>query len=306
MSFSLTILGNSSATPTKDRYPSSQLLNIQNQFFLIDCGEGTQMRLKHLGIKFLKIDHVFISHLHGDHFFGLVGLISTMHLFGRTKVLRIYAPLALKEIIEIQLKSSETQLNFQIDYVVLRENQQSTIFNSKNLKICSFPLKHRIPTWGFIFNEKEKPLNIKPEIIAKYHLTVEQVLEVKNGSDIEVDGEVLNNFNITYSNFKPKSFAYCSDTIFDLSIVDYIKDVDVLYHEATFLKELAHIAKEKFHSTAEEAAIIASEAKCKLLIIGHYSARYDDLTPLLSESKAIFDKTVLAETDYTFNLREII
>ena len=306
MKFDLTILGSSSATPTRDRYPTAQLLNIQEHYFLVDCGEGTQMRFKSLGIKFYKLNHIFISHLHGDHYFGLIGLISTMHLFGRTEPLNLYGPPELKEIIDIQLKASCTELNYQINFFPLKENFLIKICETKNVDVFAFPLKHRIPTWGFKFVEKQKLKNIKEGMIDAYKLSIAQIKLAKEGANVVLEnGTVLLNSYLTTSNFNPMSYAFCSDTIFDESIVPYLENISVLYHEATFLSDLETVAAEKFHSTAKQAASIAKYANVKMLIIGHFSARYDDLSPLLNESKLVFENTLIAEDCKTYKFRDV-
>jgi ribonuclease Z len=294
-SFELTILGCSSATPTSKRNPTAQLLNIADRFFLIDCGEGTQMQLRRYKIKFQRINHIFISHLHGDHYLGLPGLVSSMHLLGRTADLHIYCPADLKEIIEIQLKASQTYLKFNVVYHFHQYIDNELIFEDDKVRVKAIFLNHRIPCCGFVFNEKEHPSNISKEIIEKYKIPVEQIQHIKLGADfVSPSGKAIANEELVMPKQKPRSYAYCSDTIYDERIIDLVSGVSLLYHEATFLHELASRAEETFHTTALQAATIAQKAKVKQLMIGHYSARYKDLQPLLSEAQTVFKNTLLA------------
>ena len=255
MTFSLTVLGSNSAIPAHNRNLSAHLLNVNERFYLIDCGEGTQFQLRRYHLSQQRIRHVFISHLHGDHFFGLIGLLNTMHLLGRKEELHIHADLRLKEIIDMQLDASGTILRFPLHFRPLPSGGYSTILEEERLVVHSFPLKHSIPTSGFVFREKNKPRKVA----------------------------------------EARSYAYCSDTAYDESIVPYIHGVQLLYHEATFKQDRTSVATEKLHSTAKEAALIAEKAAVKKLLIGHFSARYDDLAPLLEEARSIFPETCLPE-----------
>lgn len=293
--FELTILGCSSATPTSKRNPTAQLLNIAERFFLIDCGEATQIQLRRYKLKFQRINHIFISHLHGDHFLGLMGLLASMHLLGRTNELHLYCPAELKEIIDVQHKHSQTYLNFKIIYHFHEYTNGGVLFEDEKVVVSSIVLNHRIPCCGFVFREKQLTSNISGNIIRQYNLSVEQIVQIKNGEDLELpNGRVIRNEELLSNTKKPRSYAYCSDTCYDESLIPFIQNVDLLYHEATFMKDKAERAKETFHSTAEQAATIAQKAEVKKLMIGHYSARYKDLNPLLAEAKAVFENTVLA------------
>lgn len=295
MVFNVTILGSSSATPIYQRHPTAQVLNIHERFFLVDCGEGTLIQMNRYKIKFHRINHIFISHLHGDHYLGLLGLLSTMHLQGRTTDLHLYGQEPLKEIVEIQLKYSETNLRYKVHYHFVDHQRPSIIFSDDDLEIESIILNHRIPCTGFLFREKPKPRKLLKEEILKYDIPVTSYGDLKNGKDyIASDGVVIPNHVLTTDPAPPRSYAFCSDTAYSESILSQIKDVDLLYHEATFLSDKAERAAETFHSTASQAATIATKAGVKRLIIGHFSARYKNIYPLLEEAKQIFDETSLA------------
>ncbi len=305
MKFHLTILGCSSATPTSERHPSSQLLNINDSLYLIDCGEATQIQLRRNKIKLQKINHIFISHLHGDHYLGLIGLLSTMSILGRNNTLNIYSSPLLKEIIDLQIKASDIHLNYELSYHFLNYENLDLIYSGKNADVYSFPLKHRIPTCGFLFVSGKKDKNINKDVIIDEQISIEAIKQIKKGEDfVTEDGRILKNEQITFTNPSPISFAYCADTIYDESIVQYIENVDLLYHEATFMQDMASAAKEKFHSTTIDAATIALKANAKQLIIGHFSARYNDLEPLLLETKTVFDNTLLAEEGKTYSISD--
>lgn len=295
MSFSIKILGSNSATPAYDRHHTSQYLNIQKHYFLIDCGEGTQMQLQRYKCRVLKVNHIFISHLHGDHYLGLMGLLFTMHLLKRSSDLHLYGPRGLDEIISLQLKYSDSVLNYNLIFHELNPNVPDLIFEDKILEIHSFPLNHRIPCTGFLFREKPKPVRINKEVLPE-DLPLQQIARLKKGLDVEdEDGKLLfKNEELTLPPRKSRSYAYCSDTKYDESIIPIIKHVDLLYHEATFLKEKAIWADKTYHSTTQQAGEIAKAAKVEKLIIGHYSARYKDLKPFLEETKQYFKNTVLA------------
>lgn len=303
MTFSVTILGSSAATFTSNRNPSAQILNIHEHLFLIDCAEGTQIQLKKYHIKFNRINHIFISHLHGDHFFGLIGLIFTFHLLGRKNKLHIYADPKLKEIIDIQLKASNTKLVYPLIFHAINHNISEIIFEDDILTVKTFPLEHHIPTSGFLFKEKQGKRNIRKEILALEKIPYKEFDKIKNGADyINNDGKIYKNEDITLNPPKPRSYAYCSDTKYFEPIIPHIAKADLLYHEATFMKDKAANAAEKFHSTTTDAATIAKKAKVKKLLIGHFSARYDDLKPMLEEAKTIFPNTYLAEEGKTFDI----
>jgi len=297
MAFKLTILGCSSATPTLFRHSSAQILNVNERLFLIDCGEGAQIQMRKFHIKFQRIDHIFISHLHGDHYLGLMGLLFTFHLLGRTKEIHIYADADLKEIIDMQIEISKTHLLYPLVFHAVESSHANVIYEDDLLSVTSFPLDHRIPTVGFLFREKEKERKMKKEIIEKLDIPLEEFGRIKRGADYfdASTGKNFPNSYLTTPGPQAVSYAYCSDTGYTESYLKVIAGVDLLYHEATFMQDRMKNAREKFHCTAMDAATIASKANAAKLMIGHYSARYDDLNPLLDEAKTIFENTILAE-----------
>jgi len=301
--FNLTILGCSSATPTSDRNSTSQLLSHGDKLFLIDCGEGTQVSLRRMHIHFQRIKHIFISHLHGDHFYGLIGLISSMHLLGRTKPLHVYGPPELIQIIDLQLQASLTNLLYTLDFHPTQAERAEILFEDETMIISSFPMLHRIPTTGFIFMEKPYERRIRKEMIGQLQIPVHLLPQIKSGADfVADDGTVYPNHMLTSESPSPRSYAFCSDTAYFEDIIPIIKGADLLYHETTFMNNRGVNASEKFHSTTGQAATIAVKAEVKKLIIGHYSARYDDLQPLLDEAKAVFADTELGIDGATFEI----
>jgi ribonuclease Z len=303
--FEIKILGSSSATPVYNRNPSSQLINIDHDLFLVDCGESTQLQLNKYKIKFNKIDHIFISHLHGDHYLGLVGLISTMHLHGRKKELYLYGPPGLDEIITIQFKYSETFLNYKIIFKEIDTEKISTLFENDHLIIETIPLKHRIKCCGFLFKEKLKKRRRNKENLPP-DLLLQQIVALKNGKDIlDENGKIkYKNEDLTLPPRKSRTYAYCADTIYTESIIPQIKNIDILYHESTFLHDLKLRANETFHSTTIDAATIALKANVKQLLLGHFSSRYKDIEPLLTEAQTVFPNTYLAIEGETFTIRD--
>lgn len=294
MTLKLTILGCGSATPTSQRNPTAQVLNVHERFFLIDCGEGTQMQMAKYGVKGHRVNHIFISHLHGDHYLGLMGYLSSLHLVGRTAMMHIYCPEPLQEILELQWKHSGTELKFPITYHHLQPGE-NVILETNALTVKSFPLKHRIPCWGFRFDEAPKPRNIKKEKLKQYKIPVEKIREIRDGADfITEEGEVINNAELTQVTTPPKSYAFCSDTIYDPSLAKYVKGVNLLYHESTFMNNLAQRAEQTFHSTTSQAAEIAKKAEVERLMIGHYSSRYKETDEILKEAQMVFENTIAA------------
>jgi len=294
--FVLTILGSSSSIPTSTRNLTAQLLNVSGRFFLIDCGEATQIQLRRYKIKFQRINHIFISHLHGDHYFGLVGLISTMHMLGRTNDLHIFGPHELKDIIDIQLKYADTRLRYSIHYHALQYKSSEIILEDEILSVETIILKHRIPCCGFLFREKPKLRNIKKNVIDRYNIPIDERPKIKRGEDYKTpDGKIIKNSELTTPPPPPRSYAYCSDTAYNEALIPQVSNVDLLYYETTFMHDMLERAEETYHSTTIQAATIAKKAKVKQLIIGHFSARYKDLEPLLRETKSVFKNTVLAE-----------
>jgi ribonuclease Z len=302
----LTILGSSSALPTSVRYPSAHVLNVHERLFLIDCGEGTQMQLRKCRIKFGKINHIFLTHLHGDHVFGLYGLLSTFNLMGRKNPLHLYAPENYQNLLLSHLKDFDINLNFEIDFKPLAGRDPVLILDEKYVTVTAIPLQHRIDTFGFIFREKRADRNILKESIEKYKIPVAQIPSIKKGADlITGEGKLIPNDEITAPSPAPLSYAYCSDTMYFSRLASFLKDVDVLYHEATFAKELEELAVQTGHATTCDAAKVAADAGVKTLIIGHFSARYTDINPLVDEAREIFRYTIPAIDGQTLDISDL-
>ena len=304
MSLKLTILGCHSATPRVNSHPTSQFLEIKNHNFLIDCGEGTQVQLRKYSIKFSKIKHIFISHLHGDHFYGLVGLISTFRLLNRETELHIYAPKGLKEIITLQLKLSNSWTHYPLFFHQLTSTKSELIFEDKKVEVHTIPLDHRIYTNGFLFKEKigERKLNMGA-IYKHSEIEICDYQNLKIGRDFVLEnGTVLKNETLTFDPVTPISYAFCSDTSYYPEIIPTIKNASCLYHETTFLEDKEKLATTTKHSTAAQAASIAKQANVKQLIIGHYSGRYKSISGFKKEAQEIFKNTLLAETGKVFEI----
>jgi ribonuclease Z len=302
VAFTLTILGSSSALPTSDRYTSAHILNVYEHFFLIDCGEGTQIRLRQNKFRFSKINHIFISHLHGDHFFGIFGLLSSFNILGRKNTLHIYSFPELESIINNTININGLEFTFPIEYHHLQNTNPEIIYSDKNVEVSSFPLVHRIPTCGFLFKEKLKSLKIDKGSIAKYKIPVHKIPDIKKGLDfITEDGILIKNAEITLPNSPQSSYAYCSDTLYSPEIVPVIENVSLLYHESTFLSDLSDRAVTTFHSTANQAAQIAKAAHAGKLVLGHFSVRYKTLDEMLEEAKQVFENTELAVDGLQFS-----
>lgn len=301
MKFEVTILGSSSATPIFHRNPTSQILNINEKLLMIDCGEGTQQQMLRYGIKYHKIDHIFISHLHGDHFFGLIGLISSMHLNGRTKPLYLYSPKEIKEILELQFKHSGTIIKFPIEYKFTQNKESTVILETNDLIVETIILNHRVPCTGFLFKEKPRLRKINKELAEELNVPQQFYPLLKKGIDFK-DSEGVNHKaeELTLDPDVPKVYAYCSDTVADGTYTSQLLNVDTLYHESTFMHDMVDRAKETFHTTSYEAAQIAKEMNVKKLLIGHFSARYRDLSPMLLEARDVFPETYLANEGETF------
>lgn len=299
----LTILGCYAATPRTITNPTSQLLEINNRMFLIDCGEGTQVQLRKNKIKFSKINQVFISHLHGDHFFGLIGLISTFSLLGRTTDLHIYGPKGIKEIILLQLRLSNSWTNYGLYFHELESDESETIFEDEKVLVKTIPLKHRVYTNGFLFQEKAGARKLNMDAVLNYEIESCYYQKIKNGKDITLeDGRIISNSELTFDPIPPKSYAFCSDTVYYETVIPIIENVDVLYHESTFLESEESLAQKTLHSTAKEAARIALKANVKQLILGHYSTRYESITLFKEEAETVFPEVLLAEDGKTFEL----
>lgn len=302
----LTILGSSSALPTSERYPSAHVLNAHERLFLIDCGEGTQMQLRKCRIRFGKINHIFISHLHGDHVFGLYGLLSTFSLMGRKTPVHLYAPENYENILISHLKDFDIKLSFDIDFIPLKGKDPVQILDDKFITVTSFPLQHRVPAFGFLFREKPAERNIMKEKIEEYHIPSVRIPAIKKGEDfITNDGSIILNEDITIPPPEPLSYAYCSDTKYFKRLSTFVNGVSVLYHEATFDKSLADLAAITGHSTTLDAAKVALDAKAGRLIIGHFSARYKDITYLVDEARTVFPATFPAIDGKSFDVGNI-
>lgn len=301
MGIAIKILGSSSATPQYNRHHSSQYVQIGKSHLLIDCGEATQLQLKRYGVKITKLDTIFISHLHGDHFFGLIGLLSSMHLSGRTEDLHIYGPNGLQEILLIQFKYSDTILKFQIHFHLTNPEGFNFVTETDEFTVHSFPLKHRIACTGFLFKEKPKNHRINKGLLPE-NMLLQHIALLKKGNDVfDSEGNILySKSELTSPPRKSFSYAYCSDTIYDPSICQYFEGVDCLYHEATFLHDMLDRAQNTFHTTALQAAQIALQAKVGTLLLGHFSARYKELDAHLIEAKTVFEKSSLAQEGLTF------
>lgn len=304
--FEVLILGNASAAPTLKRNHTSQLVNINEQYFLVDCGEGTQLRLREHKIKLQRINHIFISHLHGDHYLGLLGLLQTMHLLGRVSELSIYCSQNIKEIVDVHSKYSRGTLSYPIKYVTVKENESQLVYQNDRVEIHTIPLAHKIPCTGFLFKEKPKPRRINPNGLKKYSIPKYKINKLKLGEDcILEDGTLIKNNLLTYNPEPNYTYAFCSDTKYNEKIIPIIKDVDLLYHEATFMEEHKDRASKTMHSTAKQAALIAQKSNAKRLIIGHFSNRYPDLNLLLNEAKHVFENTQIAEQGKAFEVGNV-
>lgn len=303
MPFSVTILGSSSAIPTSNRFLTAHLVNHDERFFLIDCGEGTQIQLRRLKTKFSRINHIFISHLHGDHVFGLFGLISSMSMLGRKIPLHIYSNSKLEEILKSHFSFFNDDIKFPIVYHPIGSKNSELIYDDNKIEIITIPLKHRIPCVGFLFREKKKLRNIKKIAIEEYNLGIKDIIAIKKGEDfISDNGKIIPNNLITTSPPLSKSYAFCTDTKYNENIIPLISGVDILYHESTFLSSDIKLAKSTYHSTAAQAATIALKANVKQLVIGHFSSRYKHDKEYLTEAKSIFENTIMAKEGLILNI----
>ncbi|MBP7400006.1 MAG: ribonuclease Z [Chitinophagales bacterium] len=307
MSFEVTIIGSNSAVPAHGRNPSAQVVTISDKLYLIDCGEGTQMRFQHCGIKWSKINQIFISHLHGDHYFGLIGLISTYHLLKRIKPLEIFAPAPLLDIINAQLHVGKTTLCYELIFHPTDSNTSKLIYENDEITVETIILNHRIDCTGFLFREKQKDRKINRDKMQEHNISFDYVPELKKGNDIQLKetGESFSNAELTIDPPQARSYAYCCDTAYDERILHQLKNTDLLYHDCTFDKSGVERAKETFHTTTEQAATMAKKACVQKLLIGHFSAKYSDLNILLEEAKEVFQNTELAIEGITFEIPRI-
>jgi ribonuclease Z len=298
----LTILGCYAATPRTFTNPTSQVLEIGKHAFLVDCSEGTQVQLRKNKIKFSKIEHVFISHLHGDHVYGLIGLVSTYMLLGRTSPLHIYGPKGIKEMIILQLRLSNSWTTYELHFHELESAESEVVFEDDKIIVSTIPLKHRIYTNGYLFKEKRGLRKLNAEAAEKYNIDKLYYRNIVLGKDVtDNDGNIISNDLLTFEPIPPKSYAFCSDTIYDESIVHLIKGVDVLYHESTFLDSEESLAEKTMHSTAKQAAAIAKQAGVGKLILGHYSTRYDSIDLFKEQASSVFENVLLADDGVVFD-----
>lgn len=323
MNFTLNVLGTASALPTTERFPSAQVLDVRGRFFLIDCGEGVQMQMRRMGISFLKIEHICLSHIHGDHLFGLFGLLSTMGMLGRTAELSIYAPKNFHPVLKFFLSYFGEGLLFHINYVPLAMKEPEVIYDNRTIKLLAFPLNHRVETFGFMMREKAPAFNVKKEAIGKYGLSLSEIGALKRGEDVvrpagpltlaciengfcpcsgTDEPLVIPNSEAAYVPFVPRSYAYCSDTAPFPELPEWVKGVSLLYHESTFPKDMADMAAKTFHSTTVQAARCALEAGAGRLLVGHYSSRFHSVDFFLDELREIFPNTELARDRTSYEI----
>jgi len=301
MTFEVTILGCGAAAPTTKHHPTSQVVNMHDKLFLIDCGEGTQMQMRKYQIRFQRINHIFISHLHGDHYLGLMGFISSMHLLGRKTKLYIYGPSDLKMLIDINLKASNTYLEYEIEFRATNTKEKEMLYEDKSLEVYSFPLKHRVECCGFLFKEKERKPKVDKELVARYKLRPSQIIQLKRGEDTILDDGSVLAFSTACTPADPvKTYAFCSDTAYSESVIENVRGATLLYHESTFLNTEKDRAKTTFHSTAEQAATVAVKANAKKLLLGHFSPRYTSDEEFKTEAQTIFESVFLANEGETF------
>lgn len=301
--FELHILGCGSALPTTRHFATSQVVNMREKLFMIDCGEGAQLQLRKSRLKFSRLNHIFISHLHGDHCFGLLGLVSTFGLLGRTADLHIYSPKGLERLFAPMLTFFCNNMAYKVNFHEFDSKEPLLIYEDRSLTVTTIPLKHRIPCCGFLFAEKPLPNHILRDMIDFYKVPIHELNKIKNGADyITPEGTIIENSRLSTPAERPRRYAYCSDTICREEIIPQITGVDLLFHEATFAQIEATRAKETFHTTAMQAAVIARDAQVKRLVIGHFSARYEDENILLNEASAVFPNTILAKESLCVSL----
>ena len=302
--FELHILGCGSALPTTRHFPSSQVVNLRDKLFMIDCGEGAQLQLRRSKLKFSRLNHIFISHLHGDHCFGLFGLISTFGLLGRTADLHIYSPEGLEELLSPMLGFFCKGMSYKVFFHTFATKKPELIYDDRSVTVTTIPLKHRVPCSGFLFEEKKTLNHINREMIDFYQIPICEMNRIKNGLDYTTsEGVIIPNNRLTFPSREPRRYAYCSDTSYRPAIIEQIRGVDLLFHEATFAQVDAARAKTTSHSTAGQAAKIAFEADVKQLIIGHFSARYEEELLLLDEATAVFSNTILAKENLCIDIK---
>ena len=293
MNFTLNVLGTASALPKAERYPSAQVLNVRGRLFMIDCGEGAQMQMRRLGISFLKIEHICLSHIHGDHIFGIFGLLSTMAMLGRTAPLTIYAPRSFAATLNFFKVNFGEGILYEIEHVQLEMSSPQVVYENRTVEMLAFPLNHRVDTYGFIIREKMPQFNVRKDAIARYGLTLSEIGTLKRGEDVVRKDMVIPAAEAAYLPFKPRSYAYCSDTAPFPELADWIHGVSVMYHETTFPAEMEEMAAKTFHSTTLQAAQCAKEAEVGRLLVGHYSSRYPSVEFYLDELRTVFPESYL-------------
>lgn len=306
MRFELHILGCGSALPAKGRNPSAQLIRTESDTVLMDCGEGTQLRMRQEGLKLQSIDVICISHMHGDHYLGLTGLLSSSNLLGRVKPLTVIGPSGLQEMLEMHARHAQSKFRFPIEYVETQHGRSAVVYRSKGLSVQSVPLRHKIPTTGFVFSEQSRNRKLIPERLKEFDVPVKVRGALARGEDyVTADGTIIPNAELTVDPKAPGTYAYCSDTAYLPELCQELEGVDLLYHEATFMEVDAQRAKQTRHSTAKQAAQVAKDAKVKHLLLGHYSARYRDLDPLLQEARSVFPSTSLSEEGMVMDIHSL-
>ena len=295
MNFTLNVLGTASALPTTERYPSAQVLNVRGRLFMIDCGEGAQIQLRRAGVSFLKIEHICLSHVHGDHIFGLFGLLSTMGMLGRTAPLAIYAPASLAPTLEFFKTNFGEGLLYEIEHVVLEMTSPEVVYENRNVELLAFPLNHRVETFGFMIREKMPQFNVHKDAIVRYGLSLAEIGTLKRGEDVVRESMVIRNAEAAYLPFKPRSYAYCSDTAPFPQLAEWVRGASVLYHEVTFPAEMSEMAEKTFHSTTLQAAQCALDAGVGRLLVGHYSSRFPSVEFYLDELRSVFPESYLTK-----------
>lgn len=293
MNFTLHVLGTASALPNTQRYPSAQVLDVRGRLFMIDCGEGAQMQIRRAGLSFLKIEHICLSHIHGDHIFGIFGLLTTMAMLGRSSALNIYAPASFQPILDFLVNHFGEGIRFPINFVHLEMNEPQVIYENRTTELLAFPLNHRIETFGFMIREKMPQRNVRKEAIERYGLSLAEIGTLKRGEDVVRKDLVIPNEEAAYIPFEPRSYAYCSDTAPFPELSQWVKGVSVLYHESTFPAEMSEMAAKTYHSTTLQAARTALDAGAGRLLVGHYSSRFPSLDFFLEELRSIFPETDL-------------
>ena len=303
MNFTLNVLGTASALPTTERYPSAQVLDVRGRLFMIDCGEGAQIQIRKAGLSFHKIEHICLSHIHGDHIFGIFGLLSTMAMLGRTAPLNIYAPEGFKPILEFFRTTFGEGILYDINLITLQMKEPEMVYENRTVELMAFPLNHRVQTFGFMIREKMPSYNVHKEAIEKYGLTLTEIGTLKRGEDVvRADGQIISNSDAAYIPYVPRSYAYCSDTAPFPELSRWVKGVTLMYHESTFPAEMEEMAAKTYHSTTLQAARTALDAGVGRLIVGHYSSRFPSVEFFLDELRSVFPNTDLAHDMDVFEI----